>query len=51
MKIDVEYIFGIESIERLEKLFKDQPHGEREYIADEIDEFVEKMELKYGPKI
>lgn len=46
--MDVDYIAGKQAIEDLNKLFIDQEHGEREEIADEIIEFVEKMKIKYG---
>ncbi len=48
MGLDVDYIAAHQSIEELEKLLSDEPHGEREKIADEIIEFVEKMKVKYG---
>jgi hypothetical protein len=48
MGMDIDYIAGKQAIEELEKLFSDQEHGEREEIADEIIEFVEKMKVKYG---
>lgn len=48
--MDLDYIAGNEAIEELEKLLSDQEHGEREEIADEIIEFVEKMKVKYGKK-
>jgi len=47
MGMDVDMIVGRQAIERLEKLLLDQPHGEREDIADDIIEFVEKMKKKY----
>lgn len=46
--MDLDYIAGKQAIEELEKLFSDQEHGEREQIADDIIEFVEKMKVKYG---
>ena len=48
MGIDLDYLAGKQAIEELEKLFSDQGHGEREEIADDIIEFVEKMKIKYG---
>ncbi len=48
MGMDVDYIAAKQAIEELEKLLLDQGHGEREKIADEIIEFVEKIKLKYG---
>ena len=46
--MDVDYIAGKQAIEELEKLLSNQEHGEREQIADDIIEFVEKMKVKYG---
>lgn len=46
--MDVDYIAGKQAIEELENLLSDQEHGEREQIADDIIEFVEKMKVKYG---
>lgn len=48
MGMDVDYISGKQSIEELKILFSSQEHGEREGIADDIIEFVEKMKDKYG---
>lgn len=47
MGIDVDYLAGKEAIDDLDKLFKDQNHGERCDMADEIIEFVDKMKSKY----
>lgn len=46
--MDIDYIAVKQAIEELIKLFSDQEHGEREEIADDIIEFVEKMKIKYG---
>lgn len=48
MGLDVDYVAAKQAIESLEKILISQEHGERENIADEIIEFVEKMEKKYG---
>lgn len=45
--MDVDYVFGKQAIEDLEKLLFDQEHGKREEITDDIIEFVEKMKVKY----
>jgi len=50
MGMDVDYIAGKQAIEELEELLFDQEHGEREEIADEIIEFVEKMKKKWKEK-
>ncbi len=48
MGMDVDYIAANRAIEDLIRLLAKQSHGEREKIADDIIEFVEKMEKKYG---
>jgi hypothetical protein len=48
MGLDVDYIAAREAIERLEDILSDQPHGKREKIADEIIDFVAKMNQKYA---
>lgn len=50
MGMDVDYLAGKQAIDELEKLFSDQPHGEREQIADEIIDFVDKMKDKWTIK-
>ncbi len=50
MPMDVDYLAGNQAMEELKKLFSDQKHGEREKIADDIIEFVEKMKVKYSNK-
>lgn len=47
MGMDVDYIAGKQAIDKLEKLFGDLQHGERNEFADEIIEFVENMNIKY----
>ena len=47
MGLDVDYLAGKRAIEELGRLLSNQQHGEREVIADEIIEFVEKMKIKY----
>ena len=47
MGLDIDYIAADQAIEELEELLSDEPHGEREKIADEIIEFVEKMKKKW----
>ena len=48
MGLDVDYIAAHQSIEELEKMLSDVPHGKREKIADEIIEFVESMSKKWN---
>lgn len=47
MGMDIDYVAAMQSIEELKNLLSKQEHGEREEIADEIIDFVEKMKLKY----
>lgn len=47
MGLDVDFVAAKQAIDELEKLVFDQPHGEREQIADDIIDFVEQMEKKY----
>jgi hypothetical protein len=46
--MDVDYIAAESAIKELQELLIDIPHGEREEIADEIIEFVEKMKTKFS---
>jgi len=48
MGMDVDYIAAKQAIEELDDLLGEQEHGEREEIADEIIEFVEKMKTKWN---
>jgi hypothetical protein len=48
MGMDIDYVAAMQSIEELQDLLSIQEHGEREEIADEIIDFVEKMKLKYS---
>ena len=50
MGMDIDYIAVKKAIKDLEKLLSDKEHGEREQIADDIIEFVEKMKVKHGNK-
>ena len=45
--MDVDYIAAKQSIDELDALLMAQKHGEREEIADEIIEFVERMKEKW----
>ena len=45
--MDLDYIVGVQAIEQLEKLLSEQGHGEREELADEIIDFVNKMTTKW----
>jgi hypothetical protein len=47
MPLDVDYITAKQAIEELSKFLADQPHGEREQIADEIIEFVNYIRDRY----
>ena len=48
MGMDVDYLVAKDSIEELEKMLSDTPHGEREEIADAIIELVENFKKKWG---
>lgn len=49
MELDVDTVVIKDCIEELEKIaFKDNDHGQRREISDDIEEFVEKMKEKYG---
>ena len=50
MGMDIDYIAANSAIDKLTELVSKMPHGEREYIADDIIAFVEKMEEKYPIK-
>jgi len=50
MGLDVDFIVAKDSIEELKVLLSAQPHGKREKIADEIIDFVEKMQEKWKVK-
>jgi hypothetical protein len=47
MPMDIDYIAANAAINNLQKLLSNQEHGEREEIADEIIDFVDKMKKKY----
>jgi len=48
MPLDVDAIAANQALNILKKLVRKQPHMEREEIADDIIEFLEKMNEKYG---
>jgi hypothetical protein len=50
MGLDVDYIAAKDAIEELEKFLSNQPHGEREAIADDIILLVAKLKAKYDKK-
>lgn len=47
MGMDVDFLFAEEAIEKLKRILSSIQHGEREQIADDIIEFVDKIEKKY----
>jgi hypothetical protein len=47
MPMDIDYIAAKHAIDELSRLLNEQEHGEREEIADEIINFVEKMKEKW----
>lgn len=50
MGLGVDFIAAKQAIDKLRELLSKRPHGEREEIADDIIEFVEKMEAKWRDK-
>lgn len=50
MGMDLDYIAAKQSIDVLLELLSHQKHGKREALADEIIEFVEKMQIKWPTK-
>lgn len=48
MGMDIDYIAAIQAIDELTNLLQQQPHEEREQIADEIIEFVDMMKEKWS---
>ncbi|KKL89708.1 hypothetical protein LCGC14_1912020, partial [marine sediment metagenome] len=36
------------ALEQMERLLRDQPHGKRKKIADEIEQFADELEKKYN---
>lgn len=48
MGMDVDFIVAKEAIEKIEEILFKMEHGEREAIADDIIEFSEKLEKKFG---
>lgn len=47
MALDIDFIAAKEAIDKLRKLLSSLEHGEREGIADDIEEFVGNMERKW----
>ena len=48
MPMDIDYVAAKQAIDELMYLLNQQPHGEREGIADEIIEFVEVMKERWS---
>lgn len=49
MPMDVDYVVASRYIARLQHILDHLPHGSREEIADQIIDFVNKMEERWGP--
>lgn len=47
MGMDLDYLVIRQSLDKLEKIVRDKPHGKREKIADDIVAFVEEIKKKY----
>lgn len=45
--MDVDYVVAKQELVLLEDILNQLPHGEREEICDDIEEFVAKMKKKY----
>ena len=50
MPLDVDFVAADQALEKLREILSNQPHMKREGIADDIIEFVEKMEEKWPKK-
>lgn len=51
MPMDVDYIAGKQSLDRIYQLMSRIPHGEREAIADDIIEMEQKLTEKYKEEV
>lgn len=51
MPMDVDYIAGKQSLDRIYLLMSQIPHGEREAIADDIIEMEQKLTEKYKEEV
>ncbi|AGO47910.1 hypothetical protein Phi40:1_gp045 [Cellulophaga phage phi40:1] len=47
MAMDLDYVFAMEAIEKLEQKLDSIPHGEREQIADDINSMADAILSKY----
>lgn len=47
MAMDLDYVFAMEAIEKLEQKLGNIPHGEREQIADDINKMTDAILSKY----
>lgn len=50
MPMDIDYVAASKAIDELMNLLNQQPHGEREGIADEIIEYVKMMKERWSTK-
>lgn len=48
MPLDIDYVAAKRGLDELDKVLRDQPHGERSEIAYEIIKFADKMKTKYN---
>jgi len=48
MGMDLDAVFAAQKIEELEQILSDMDHGDKSDICDEIEDFVDKMKIKYG---
>ena len=47
MPLDLDYMVASQAIDELEDLLRDQEHGKRGKLSDEIIVFVDSMKKKY----
>ena len=47
MAMDIDYVVAKEALEKLDEILSSMPHGEREMIADDYLEFLDKIKKKY----
>jgi hypothetical protein len=47
MGLDVDFVFADTRLKKIKELLRNQPHGERRQIADEIGEFYDYLKERY----
>lgn len=51
MGMDTDYIFSEITLDEILNIVKEQPHGKRQKIAEDIEKFFKKIKRKYVTKI